>query len=434
MGLVNLNPYLDMLQVQFIRDHKEEVIRKLAKRNLEVSAQIEKILQLDEDRRATQATLDNVLAESNKLSKEIGMLFKSGKAQEANEMKTKTAGLKEESKELTEKLNEVSSALTDLLYTIPNIPHDSVPEGNSDEDNEVVFEEGQVPELAEGSLPHWELAKKYDIIDFDLGAKITGAGFPVYKGKGARLQRALIAYFLDKNTEAGYQEYQVPHLVNEASGIGTGSLPDKEGQMYYIGQDDLYLIPTAEVPVTNFYRDELLSEGDLPLLATAYTPCFRREAGSYGAHVRGLNRLHQFDKVEIVRIEHPDRSYEALEGMVDHVKGILRELKLPYRILRLCGGDLTFSSALTYDFEVYSTAQERWLEISSVSNFETFQANRMKLRFKDAQGKKSLAHTLNGSSLALPRVLAGILENYQTPEGIAIPEVLRPYTGFDMIS
>ena len=434
MGLVNLNPYLDMLQVQFIRDHKEEVIRKLAKRNLEVSAQIEKILQLDEDRRATQATLDNVLAESNKLSKEIGMLFKSGKAQEANEMKTKTAGLKEESKELTEKLNEVSSALTDLLYTIPNIPHDSVPEGNSDEDNEVVFEEGQVPELAEGSLPHWELAKKYDIIDFDLGAKITGAGFPVYKGKGARLQRALIAYFLDKNTEAGYQEYQVPHLVNEASGIGTGSLPDKEGQMYYIGQDDLYLIPTAEVPVTNFYRDELLSEGDLPLLATAYTPCFRREAGSYGAHVRGLNRLHQFDKVEIVRIEHPDRSYEALEGMVDHVKGILRELKLPYRILRLCGGDLTFSSALTYDFEVYSTAQERWLEISSVSNFETFQANRMKLRFKDAQGKKSLAHTLNGSSLALPRVLAGILENYQTPEGIVIPEVLRPYTGFDMIS
>ncbi|WP_224488686.1 serine--tRNA ligase [Robertkochia flava] len=423
-----------MLQVQFIRDHKEEVIQKLAKRNLEVSGQIEQVLQLDEERRATQTTLDAILAESNKLSKEIGMLFKSGKAQEANEIKKKTAGLKEESKELTEKLNSVAAQLTELLYTLPNIPHDSVPEGNSDEDNEVIFEEGEVPSLQDGALPHWELAKKYDIIDFDLGAKITGAGFPVYKGKGARLQRALIAYFLDKNTEAGYTEYQVPHLVNEASGIGTGSLPDKEGQMYYIGQDDLYLIPTAEVPVTNFYRDELLNEGDLPLLATAYTPCFRREAGSYGAHVRGLNRLHQFDKVEIVRIEHPERSYEALEGMVDHIKGILRELKLPYRILRLCGGDLTFSSALTYDFEVYSTAQERWLEISSVSNFETFQANRMKLRFRDAQGKKSLAHTLNGSSLALPRVLAGILENYQTSEGIVVPEVLRPYTGFDIIS
>ncbi|THD69634.1 serine--tRNA ligase [Robertkochia marina] len=423
-----------MLQVQFIRDHKEEVISKLAKRNLEVSELIEQVLQLDEERRATQTQLDATLAESNKLSKEIGMLFKSGKAAEANEVKKKTAGLKEESKELGERLNEVSAQLTELLYTLPNVPHESVPEGTTDEDNEVVFEEGSVPELAEGALPHWELAKKYDIIDFDLGAKITGAGFPVYKGKGARLQRALISYFLDKNTDAGYREYQVPHVVNEASGLGTGSLPDKEGQMYYIGQDDLYLIPTAEVPVTNFFRDELLAEKELPKLCTAYTPCFRREAGSYGAHVRGLNRLHQFDKVEIVRIEHPDRSYEALEGMVDHVKGILRELQLPYRILRLCGGDLTFASALTYDFEVFSTAQERWLEISSVSNFETFQANRMKLRFKDADGNKSLAHTLNGSALALPRVLAAILENYQTPEGIVIPEVLRPYTGFDMIS
>lgn len=423
-----------MLQVQFIRDHKEEVISKLAKRNLEVSEVIDQVLQLDEERRATQTRLDSTLAESNKLSKEIGMLFKTGKAEEANEVKKKTAGLKEESKELSEKLNAASEKLTELLYTLPNVPHDSVPEGQTDEDNEVIFEEGDVPSLAEGALPHWELARKYDIIDFDLGAKITGAGFPVYKGKGARLQRALISYFLDKNTAAGYQEYQVPHLVNEASGLGTGSLPDKEGQMYYVGQDDLYLIPTAEVPVTNFFRDELLNEGDLPKLCTAYTPCFRREAGSYGAHVRGLNRLHQFDKVEIVRVEHPERSYEALDGMVEHVKDILRELKLPYRILRLCGGDLTFASALTYDFELYSTAQERWLEISSVSNFEAFQANRMKLRFRDAQGGKSLAHTLNGSALALPRVLAGILENYQTPEGIAIPEVLRPYTGFDMIS
>lgn len=422
-----------MLQVQFIRDHKEEVISKLAKRNLEVSEQIEKVLQLDEERRSTQTRLDAILAESNKLSKEIGMLFKSGKTEEANEVKKKTAGLKEESKMLSEKLNTASEALTELLYTLPNVPHDSVPEGNTDEDNEVIFEEGDVPVLDKDALPHWELAKKYDIIDFDLGAKITGAGFPVYKGKGARLQRALISYFLDKNTDAGYREYQVPHLVNEASGIGTGSLPDKEGQMYHVGLDDLYLIPTAEVPVTNFFRDELLSEKDLPQLCTAYTPCFRREAGSYGAHVRGLNRLHQFDKVEIVRVEHPERSYEALEGMVDHVKNILRELKLPYRVLRLCGGDLTFASALTYDFEVYSTAQERWLEISSVSNFETFQANRMKLRFKDAEGKKQLAHTLNGSALALPRVLAGILENYQTPEGIVIPEVLRPYTGFDII-
>ena len=308
-----------------------------------------------------------------------------------------------------------------------------VPAGNSEEDNEEIFKEGEVPSLESNALPHWELAKKYDIIDFELGVKISGAGFPVYKGKGARLQRALITYFLDKNTEAGYTEIQVPHLVNEASGYGTGQLPDKEGQMYHVTDDNLYLIPTAEVPVTNIFRDEIISEADFPICYTGYTPCFRREAGSYGAHVRGLNRLHQFDKVEIVRVEHPSKSYEALDGMVEHVKGILRDLKLPYRILRLCGGDLGFTSAMTYDFEVFSTAQDRWLEISSVSNFETYQANRLKLRFKDENGKSQLAHTLNGSALALPRVLAGILENYQTPEGIKIPEVLVPYCGFDII-
>jgi seryl-tRNA synthetase len=313
------------------------------------------------------------------------------------------------------------------------VPHDLVPTGNSETDNEEVYREGAIPDLGDNALPHWELAKKYDIIDFELGNKITGAGFPVYKGKGAKLQRALISYFLDKNTAAGYMEYQLPHLVNEASGFGTGQLPDKEGQMYHVTEDNLYLIPTAEVPATNIYRDSLLSEKDFPIKLTGYTPCFRREAGSYGAHVRGLNRLHQFDKVEILRIEHPDHSYNALNEMVEHVKGILQELQLPYRILRLCGGDLGFTSALTYDFEVYSTAQERWLEISSVSNFETFQANRLKLRFKNSDGKTELAHTLNGSSLALPRVLAGILENYQTDSGIKIPEVLIPYTGFSEI-
>ena len=342
--------------------------------------------------------------------------------------------MKDDIKTLTDKLNDTVTALNDLLYRIPNIPCDLVPEGTSEADNVVVYEAGTIPNLPADALPHWELAKKYDIIDFELGVKLTGAGFPVYKGKGAKLQRALITYFLDKNTEAGYNEYQVPHVVNEASGYGTGQLPDKEGQMYHVGLDDLYLIPTAEVPVTNIFRDTLLNENDLPILCTAYTPCFRREAGSYGAHVRGLNRLHQFDKVEIVRIEHPDNSYKALDAMVEHVKGILNELQLPYHILRLCGGDLGFTSAITYDFEVYSTAQQKWLEISSVSNFETFQANRLKLRFKDGQGKNRLVHTLNGSSLALPRVLAGILENYQTPEGIVVPEVLRKYTGFDLIN
>jgi seryl-tRNA synthetase len=330
-------------------------------------------------------------------------------------------------------MNTLQQEVTELLYQIPNIPNVLVPKGNTDEDNEVVFQEGEIPELFDGAVPHWELAKEYDIIDFELGNKITGAGFPVYKDKGAKLQRALINYFLDKNTAAGYKEVQVPHLVNEASGYGTGQLPDKEGQMYHCEVDNLYLIPTAEVPVTNIFRDNLLKESDFPIQRTAYTPCFRREAGSYGAHVRGLNRLHQFDKVEIVRIEHPDNSYEALDGMVDHVTEILRELKLPFRILRLCGGDIGFTSALTYDFEVFSTAQNRWLEISSVSNFESFQANRLNLRFKNKEGKSQLAHTLNGSSLALPRVLAGILENYQTPNGIKIPDVLVKYTGFDRI-
>ena len=324
-------------------------------------------------------------------------------------------------------------ALSELLYKIPNVPNEIVPAGNTDEDNEEVYREGDVPTLFEGALPHWELAKKYDIIDFELGNKITGAGFPVYKGKGARLQRALISYFLDKNTAAGYTEVQVPHLVNEASGFGTGQLPDKEGQMYHVTGDNLYLIPTAEVPGTNIFRDVLLNESDLPIGITGYTPCFRREAGSYGAHVRGLNRLHQFDKVEIIRVEHPDNSYNALDSMVNHIKEILKELKLPYRILRLCGGDIGFTSALTFDFEVFSTAQDRWLEISSVSNFETYQANRLKLRFKNKEGKNELAHTLNGSSLALPRVLAGILENYQTEKGIKIPDVLVPYTGFEWI-
>ncbi|CAM1352058.1 serine--tRNA ligase [Tenacibaculum crassostreae] len=423
-----------MLQVQFIRENKQTVLNGLAKRNFaDAEAIIEEVLNTDETRRATQVSLDNILAESNKISKEIGNLFKSGEVQKANLLKEKTGQLKEQSKQLTEELATATDKLNDLLYQIPNIPHASVKAGKNEEDNEEVFKEGIIPDLGENALPHWELAKKYDIIDFDLGAKITGAGFPVYKGKGARLQRALINYFLDKNTAAGYSEVQVPHLVNEASGFGTGQLPDKEGQMYHVTGDNLYLIPTAEVPVTNMFRGDLVQESDLPIAVTGYTPCFRREAGSYGAHVRGLNRLHQFDKVEIVRVEHPDNSYNALNGMVEHIKEILRELKLPYRILRLCGGDTGFTSALTFDFELYSTAQERWLEISSASNFETFQANRLKLRFKNKEGKSQLVHTLNGSSLALPRVLAGILENYQTENGIKIPEVLVPYCGFDMI-
>ena len=405
-----------MLQISYIRENKDLVINGLKKRNFKELELVEEAISLDENRRLIQTKLDNALAESNKLSKEIGALMKEGKRQEAEQAKAQTADLKEQVKQYTASLEETVNALNNILYRIPNIPNAIVPEGKTAEDNLTVFQAGEIPHLFEGALPHWELAKKYNIIDFELGVKLTGAGFPVYKDKGAKLQRALISYFLDKNTEAGYQEYQVPHMVNQDSGYGTGQLPDKEGQMYHVQIDNLFL-----------------SESDLPIHCTAYTPCFRREAGSYGAHVRGLNRLHQFDKVEIVRIEHPDHSYAALDQMVEHVKGILNELKLPYRILRLCGGDLGFTSAITYDFEVYSTAQEKWLEISSVSNFETFQANRLKLRFRNSEGKPQLAHTLNGSSLALPRVLAGILENYQTPEGIFIPEVLRKYTGFDII-
>ena len=422
-----------MLQVSQIREQYDQSLEALAKRGVDAREVFDRVLKLDEQRRATQAQLDETLAQSNIFSKEIGQLFQNGEPQKANILKEKTTQLKAQSKVLQEQLSEFAQALQEVLWTIPNLPNAIVPAGSSEQDNEVVLQEGDIPVLHKDALPHWELAKIYDLIDFELGVKITGAGFPVYKGYGARLQRALIAYFLDKNTHAGYTEYQVPHLVNEASGFGTGQLPDKEGQMYHVAGDNLYLIPTAEVPVTNLFRDVLLNQSDLPVCCTGYTPCFRREAGSYGAHVRGLNRLHQFDKVEIVRIEHPDHSYQALDQMVAHVQEILRELNLPYRILRLCGGDLGFTSALTYDFEVFSTAQDRWLEISSVSNFETFQANRLKLRFKDNEGHNKLAHTLNGSALALPRVMAGILENYQTPEGIKIPEVLVPYCGFDFI-
>ncbi len=423
-----------MLQVAYIRENKEDVIERLAKKNMDANAIVEDIINLDEKRRSTQVELDTIKAESNKLSKDIGDLMKSGEKAKAEILKEKSVSLRESDKDLTEKLNDFAAKLQEELYKLPNLPAEIVPEGKTADDNLNVFQAGEIPTLYEGALPHWELIKKYDIVDFELGTKLTAPGFPVYKGKGAKLQRALISYFLDKNIDAGYQEFQVPHMVNEASAYGTGQLPDKDGQMYHDAKDNLYLIPTAEVPVTNIFRDVLLTENELPILCTGYTPCFRREAGSWGAHVRGLNRLHQFDKVEIVRIEKPENSYAALDTMVEHVKEILNELKLPYRILRLCGGDMSFASALTYDFEVFSTAQDRWLEISSVSNFETFQANRLKLRFKDKDGKNQLAHTLNGSSLALPRVLAGILENYQTPEGIVIPEVLRPYTGFDIIN
>jgi seryl-tRNA synthetase len=423
-----------MLQIGFIRENQEKVIKALAKRNIDAKATVNEVIEIDEKRRATQAEMDTTLSESNKLAQSIGELMKNGEKAKAAILKEKTVVLKEKSKELNDKVSAYANELTEKLYTLPNLPADIVPEGKTPEDNLNVFESGVIPTLHANAQPHWDLVKKYDIIDFELGVKITGAGFPVYKGKGARLQRALINYFLDKNTEAGYQEVQVPYMVNEASAYGTGQLPDKEGQMYHDATDNLYLIPTSEVPVTNIFRDTILSTSELPLLRTAYSPCFRREAGSYGAHVRGLNRLHQFDKVEIVRVEHPDNSYKALDTMVDHVKNILDELQLPYRILRLCGGDMGFASALTYDFEVFSTAQQKWLEISSVSNFETFQSNRLKLRYKDENNKSQLAHTLNGSSLALPRVMAGIIENYQTPEGILIPEVLRKYTGFDIIS
>ena len=407
-----------MLQISYIRENKEKVLTGLKKRNFGELELVEQAIALDEKRRALQTELDEALSKSNKLSKEIGALMKEGKKEEAEAAKEQTAQYKELTKRLNAELDETATSLTQVLYRIPNIPNEIVPEGKSAEDNLNVFQAGEIPALYEGALPHWELAKKYDIIDFELGVKLTGAGFPVYKGKGAKLQRALISYFLDKNTAAGYQEFQVPHMVNEDSGYGTGQLPDKEGQMYHVQLDNLYLIPTAEVPVTNIFRDVILSEADFPICCTAYTPCFRREAGSYGAHVRGLNRLHQFDKVEIVRIEHPDRSYQALTQMVEHVKGILNELKLPYRILRLCGGDLGFTSAITYDFEVYSTAQEKWLEISSVSNFETFQANRLKLRFRNSEGKTQLVHTLNGG---IASCLGGYLGKLPNSRGYPDP-------------
>ena len=422
-----------MLQIAEIRENKDAFAIALQKRNIDALPLLESAIAVDENRRSLQGQLDEILAKSNKLSKEIGDLFKSGKGAEANELKSQTSGLKESSKEIGEQLNAAVEELQNILYTIPNIPQDSVPAGNSDEDNEVISQHGEIPTLHDAAKPHWELVKDYDIIDFELGNKITGAGFPVYKKKGARLQRALINYFLDKNTAAGYEEMQVPHLVNEASGYGTGQLPDKEGQMYHVGVDDLYLIPTGEVPITNIYRGSLLDTKDLPIKMTGYTPCFRREAGSYGSDVRGLNRLHQFDKVEILRIEHPENSDAALDNMVSHVQEILEELELPYRILRLCGGDLGFTSTLTYDFEVHSTAQEKWLEVSSVSNFKAFQANRLKLRYRTGEKGTELAHTLNGSSLALPRILASILENFQVESGIKIPKVLIPYCGFDTI-
>jgi seryl-tRNA synthetase len=423
-----------MIALHYIKKNKEVVLEGLRKRNFQALEMIDQIIELDKERRVQQANLDRHLAQANTLAKEIGMFFKNGEEEKANELKKETASLKELNKKLQEKLQDTATSLNELRTQVPNIPHYSVPSGNTEEDNEEIFKSGNIPNLGDESLNHWELAQKYDLIDFELGTKITGAGFPVYKGKGARLQRGLINYFLDKNTKAGYREMQVPHLVNEASGFGTGQLPDKEGQMYHVQNDDLYLIPTAEVPLTNLYRDTLLEQKDLPICLTGYTPCFRREAGSYGAHVRGLNRLHQFDKVEIVRIEEPQNAMTALDGMVEHVKTILEDLELPYRILKLCGGDLGFTSALTYDFEIYSTAQKRWLEISSVSTFNSFQAERLQMRYKTKEGKKQSVHTLNGSSLALPRVVAGMLENFQTEDGILIPKVLVPYTGFDKIN
>ncbi len=422
-----------MLQVPYIRENKEKVLAGLAKRNKDFSAQIDEIIALDELRRKTQNDLDNNLAEANKLSKEIGDLFKSGNRDAAEAKKPEVAGLKEASKDLEMKLAATEESQKQLLYQIPNVPAEVVPQGKSAEDNVETYTWGSLPTLGEHKKPHWELIEEYDLIDFELGTKITGAGFPVYKGKGARLQRALINFFLDEATKAGYREFQPPLLVNEASGFGTGQLPDKEGQMYHATVDDLYLIPTAEVPLTNLYRDVILKEDQLPIKMTGYTPCFRREAGSWGAHVRGLNRLHQFDKVEIVQLVNPANSYQVLEEMVDHVKMILQKLELHFRIIRLCGGDMGFTSALTYDFEAWSGAQERWLEVSSTSNFETFQANRLKCRFKNNEGKTQLVHTLNGSALALPRIVASLLENNQDGNGIRIPAALVPYTGFDRI-
>jgi seryl-tRNA synthetase len=423
-----------MLQAQLLRDQKELVIEKLKKKNFGALHLVDEIIEKDQLRKKQQAELEEILAESNQLAARIGELFKSGKAAEAGDLKNRSSELKEASKPKQARLDELEKEVQQLLVQLPNLPHDLVKAGKTPEDNEVVHLEATIPELGENALPHWELTSKYDIIDFELGVKITGAGFPVYKGKGARLQRALINYFLDKATGAGYKEIQPPILVNADSGYGTGQLPDKEGQMYHCGVDDLYLIPTAEVPVTNLYRDVILKEEELPLMNTGYTPCFRREAGSYGKDVRGLNRLHQFDKVEIVQIASPADSYRILEEMKDYVASLIRDLELPFRILRLCGGDMSFASAMTYDMEVYSAAQKKWLEVSSVSNFETFQANRLKLRYRDPDKKTQLAHTLNGSALALPRIVAAILENNQSAEGIKIPKVLVPYTGFEWIN
>ncbi len=422
-----------MLQVAFLRENTEEAIDRLALRNIDAKAIINQILEIDDKRRQNQLELETLLAEGNVISKEIGELFKSGKQAEAAVLKVRTTEIKEQSKKLEEALSLEEEELKNLLVTLPNTPSVKVPKGKTPEDNEVVFSHGQEPNYTFEALPHWELAKKYDLIDFELGVKITGAGFPVYKGKGARLQRALINFFLDQALAEGYMEIQPPIMVNEDSAYATGQLPDKEGQMYHATVDNFYIIPTAEVPITNIYRDVILKDTDFPVKNVGYTPCFRREAGSYGKDVRGLNRLHQFDKVEIIQLAHPDRSYDVLEEMQQYVQGLLQKLGLQYRVLKLCGGDMGFTSALTYDMEVYSAAQQKWLEVSSVSNFEGFQSNRLKLRFKDVSGKTRLAHTLNGSALALPRIVASLLENYQTADGIEMPKVLVPYLGFDRI-
>lgn len=425
-----------MLQVNEIRANFAHACERLSARNVENPEELlRNVLKLEDKRKQIQLERDNLQAESNTISKQIGQLMKTGNKAEAEKVKLRTAEIKTQVKSLEESYSQVESELTQTLYTIPNIPHVSVPAGKTAADNEIVLENGAIPQLKTGSKnPHWDLIKKYDIVDFELGVKITGAGFPVYKGKGARLQRALVNFFLDEAEKAGYAEVQPPILINEESGYATGQLPDKEGQMYFAGEDGLYLIPTAEVPITNMYRDVILQEDELPIKNAGYTPCFRREAGSWGAHVRGLNRLHQFDKVEIVQVTHPDNSYKTLEEMSLHVQGLLQQLDLPYRVLRLCGGDMGFTSALTYDMEVFSAAQERWLEVSSVSNFETYQSNRLKLRFKNENKKTVLAHTLNGSALALPRIMAAILENNQSTDGIKMPEVLVPYLGFDTIA
>ena len=422
-----------MLQIQRIRQEPEAIIEGLKKRGIDATQTVNDLIDLDAQRRGIRHQMEEKQARSNALAKEIGQLFKSGKGAEANELKAETGALKQEIKGLNEELQSLEEKEHDLILTLPNVPHESVPAGKDENDNEEVSRKGEIPTLHQGAKPHWDLASEYNLIDFELGVKISGAGFPVYVNHGARLQRAMINFFLDENRAAGYTEYQPPHFVNAASGYGTGQLPDKEGQMYEMPLDGLYAIPTAEVPITNIFRDEIVKAADFPIKSTGYTPCFRREAGSYGKDVRGLNRLHQFDKVEIVSITDPESSYALLDEMLAHVAGLLDKLELPYRILRLCGGDAGFTSALTYDFEVYSAAQERWLEVSSVSNFETFQANRLKLRYKDENGKTQLCHTLNGSAMALPRVLAALLENHQTPEGIKIPEALVSYTGFDII-